>query len=104
MRYLYEKYCPVRLSVTKFSQDWLVFSDIVQDWLLTMISSDRQSQIFEKKIGGPNSDPKLGFLYHFLRLGSLVYLEIVYNDSLQQGLPPSEGKIREKKFEVPNLG
>ena len=35
---------------------------------------------------------------HFLKLGSLVVLEIAHNDSLQQFLSSSTGKIHEKKF------
>ena len=46
--------------------------------------------------------------YHFLKYGSLVFLQIAYNDSLQQYLTCSPGKIREKTFwgpkSVPKLG
>ena len=60
-----------------------------------MISSDWRSQIFLKKLWRPEfelnrskSGPKLGFC-HFLKFCSLVFLEIVYNDSLQQCLTSS---------------
>ena len=46
---------------------------------------------------GPKSVQKLGF-YHFLNFDSLVFLEITYNDSLQQCLTCSRGKIYEKNF------
>ena len=69
-----------------------------------MISSDCGSQIFEKK----NGDPNLGqtgqnrtrnyFFCHFLKFGSLFFLEIVYIDNLQQCLTSSRGKMHEKKF------
>ena len=36
--------------------------------------------------------------------GSLVFLEIEYNDSLQQFITSSRGKTHEKKFWGPNLG
>ena len=43
---------------------------------------------------GPNSGPKLGFFCYFLKFGSLVFLEIACNDSLQQ----VEVKLTEKNF------
>ena len=57
--------------------------------------------MFLKKFRGPNlgqqSGPNLVFFPHFLKLGSLVILEIAYNDSLQQCLTSSRGgKIRPK--------
>ena len=57
-----------------------------------------------KKTGGEaaNLGLKLGFC-HFLKFGSSVFLEIAYNDSLQQYLTTSTGKIHEKKFWGPNL-
>ena len=41
---------------------------------------------------------------HFLEFGSLFFLEIAYNDSLQQFLTFSGGKISEKSFWSPNSG
>ena len=35
---------------------------------------------------------------HFLNFRSLVFLEIAYNDSLQQCVTSSRGKIHEKSF------
>ena len=39
----------------------------------------------------------------FLKFGSLIFLEIAYNDSLQQCLTSSRDKIHEKHFWGPNL-
>ena len=52
----------------------------------------------------PKSGPKLGVFCHFLKFGSLVFLEIAYSDSLQQCITCSRGKTREQKFWEPNLG
>ena len=38
------------------------------------------------------------FFCHFLKFGSLIFLEFAYNDSLQQCLTCNKGKIYEKKF------
>ena len=46
---------------------------------------------------GPKSGLKMVFC-HFLKFGSLVFLEVAYNDSLQQCLTASRGKNHEKKF------
>ena len=51
----------------------------------------------KKKILGPS-------LGHFFKFGSLVFLEIRYNDSLQQCLTTKRAKIHEKKFFSPFLG
>ena len=42
--------------------------------------------------------PKTRFFCHFLKFGSLVFLETAYCDSLQQCLTSSRGKIHEKNF------
>ena len=44
--------------------------------------------------------------YHitFLEFGSLSFLEIAYNDSLQQCLTSKRRKTHEKNFRGPNLG
>ena len=44
------------------------------------------------------------FFCHFLKFGSIVFLEFTYNNSLQQFLTSSRSKIHEKKFWGPNLG
>ena len=76
-----------------------------------MISSDRRSQFLKKKdwgsefgSNGLKSGSKLCFL-PFSQVGSLVFLEIAYNDSLQQCPISSRGKIhkRRKKNCDPNL-
>ena len=62
-----------------------------------------------KKLGGPKFGPKwqksvlkLGLFSHFLKFGSLVFLEIAYNHSLQQCLT-YRNKIHKKNFGDPNL-
>ena len=67
--------------------------------------SDWRSQIFERK---KNGDPNFGpaglnqaqnkVFRHFLEFGSLVFLEIVYSDSLQQCLTSTRGETYEKRF------
>ena len=42
--------------------------------------------------------PKIGFL-PFVKFSSLVFLEIIYNDSLQQCITSSWGKTHEKNWE-----
>ena len=41
---------------------------------------------------------------YFLKFGSLVFLESINSDSLQQCLTSSRGKIHEKNLQGPNLG
>ena len=63
----------------------------------------------KKKNGGkfgPNgtkSGPQLGFLL-FSQVWFIVFLEIAYNNTVQQFLTSIRGKIYEKKFGGPNLG
>ena len=80
-----------------------------------MISSDWRSQIFEKKISrpefrpnGPNSGPKLGFMPFY----QVWFISFPWNciqwyhrtdDTLQQCLTSSRGKIHEKTFWGPNF-
>ena len=47
---------------------------------------------------------KTRFFCHLLQFGLLVYLEIAYNDSLQQCIASSRGKTHEKKNLERNLG
>ena len=53
---------------------------------------------------GAKISPETRFFYHFLKFGSLVFLEITYSDSLQECLTCSRGEIHEKNFGGPNLG
>ena len=79
-----------------------------------MISSDWQSQIFEKKKKKKIGDPNLGqkaenrarnqFLCRFLKFGLLVFLEIAQDDSLEQFLTSSRGKTHKTNFVGPHLG
>ena len=48
--------------------------------------------------------PKTRFFGHFLKFDSLVYLEVAYNDSLQQFLTSSRDKTRKIFFLDTNLG
>ena len=52
-------------------------------------------KVFGPKFGskGPKSGPKL-FFFHFLKLGLLVFLEITYNDSLEQYVTSSTVKTK----------
>ena len=47
--------------------------------------------------------PETRFFFHFLKFGSLVFLEIAYNDSFQQFLTSSRSKTYKKNFGGPNL-
>ena len=77
----------------------LVFFDIVHDasrpW-----SSGLRSQIFEKKIDSLNlgstglNQVQIEVFCHFLEFGSLIFLEIACNDSLQQCLTSSRDKTQ----------
>ena len=72
-----------------------------------MISSDLQNQIFETKFWWPKLWPsrsKLGPKLGSLPFSQGCFLEIVYNDSLQQCLTCIRGKNHEKYFQDPNLG
>ena len=53
---------------------------------------------------GAKIGPETRFFCHYLKFGSLVFLEIAYNDSLQQCLTSSRGEIYEKKIGGPNFG
>ena len=44
------------------------------------------------------------FFAFFFNFGSLVFLEIGYNDSFQQCITSSEGKSHKTVFDGPNLG
>ena len=52
---------------------------------------------------GPKNQAQNDVFQHFLEFGSLVFLEIEYNDSLQQCLICSRGKTHRKKFLGPKL-
>ena len=52
---------------------------------------------------GPKLGPKLGFLSICQNWFQLVFLEIAYNDSLQQFLRFSRGITHEKNFWGPNM-
>ena len=57
----------------------------------------------KNKIGDPNLAHNEIFR-HFLLFVSLVFLEMAYNNSLQQCLTSRRGKVCEKNVWGPNLG
>ena len=71
---------------------------------MTMVSSDWQSQIFLKKIGGPNLGPTglnqthNEVFHQFIKFGSYDFPEIAYSDNLRQCLTSRRGKTLEKIF------
>ena len=73
-----------------------------------ILETDRARFLKKKKWRpefGSKSSPTLGgFFCHFLKFYSSVFLEIAYNDSLQQCLTSSIGKTHTKKFGRSNLG
>ena len=58
----------------------------------------------EKKISGPNlgamglNQAQNEVFYHFLEFGSYVFLEIAYNETLQQFITSNRGTTYEKIF------
>ena len=62
-----------------------------------LIAVKSTKKIFGPKFGpkGAKSGLKIGF-FHFLKFGSLVFLEIAYNDNLEQCLTTSRGKTSQK--------
>ena len=85
----------------------LVFSGIVHDynWPWHLVTDEaRFLKKKKKKNGGPNLDPTVlshaqnEVLDHFLEFGSLVFLEIAYNDSFQQCLISGRSKTHEISF------
>ena len=88
----------------------LVFLEIsYNDSLKTCLTSSR-NKTHKKKFGGLNLSQNRTRNYvfgHFLKFGSLVFLEIAYNDSLQTCLTSSRDKTYAKeKFgpKGPKLG
>ena len=84
----------------------LVFLDIAyNDSLQQCITSSRgkthQKNPY-KNFWGPNlgqrcqNRPGTRFFFHFLKFGTFVFLEIAYNNSLQQCITSSRGKIHQK--------
>ena len=82
----------------------LVFLEITCNDSLKQFLTSRSGKIHEKIFRRPNlgqKGPKLGakmVFGHFLKFGSIVFLEIAYNDSLQQCIISSRGKTHEKNF------
>ena len=99
----------VRPSLSFLKIESSVFSNIVHDdsWPWYIVTDE--ARFLKKKFGpkfgskGSRSGPKLGFSY-FLKFGSLVFLEITYNDRLQQCLTSRRGKTHEKKNSETKFG
>ena len=98
--------CPtVRPFLSFLKMVSLVSSDIVHDnswpWYLVTVGVRFLKKKLEILIWAkwskikPETSPKCGLL---------VFLEIAYNDSLQQCITSSKGKTHEKNFGGPNLG
>ena len=51
-----------------------------------------------EKILGQELGPKLVCFCHFLKFGLLVFLEIAYNDNMQQYITSSRSKTYKKYF------
>ena len=83
----------------------IVYNDSLQQFLTSSRGKIHKKKILGPKFGpkGPKSGPKLVFC-NCLKFGSLVFLEIAYNDSLQQCVTSSRDKTQEKNFWGPNLG
>ena len=83
----------------------LVFLEITYNDSLQQCVGFITGKIHEKVFGaqlwakGAKLRSKTRFFCHFLQFSLLVYLEIAYNDSLQQYITSCRGKThREKKF------
>ena len=77
----------------------IAYSDSLQQCLTFSRDKIQEKKIFGPKFGskGPKSVLKLG-LFPFSQAGSLIFLEIACNDSLQQCQTRSRGKIHGKNF------
>ena len=90
----------VRPFVTKFSQDWYIsFSDIVHcdSWPWFLVTDN------DRFLGGKNGSLNLGqmrqnWTQNHVFFCSLVFLPMTCNDSLEQCLTSSGGKIHDKKI------
>ena len=82
----------------------LVFLEIAYNDSLQQCLTSTRGKIHQKKFWSPNFGQKgqnwagNQVFCHFLKFGSLVFLEIAYNDSLQQCMISSRGKTHEKNF------
>ena len=100
----------VYLSLSFLKIGSLVFSGIVHDdsWSSYLVTD--KDRFLKKKFGRPNlgqNRVRNHVFGYFLKFDSLVFFEIVYNDSLQQCLTSGWGKIHENFFwgpKGPKLG
>ena len=87
----------------------LVFLESAYKYSLQQSLTSSRCKFHEKMFWDPNLGqrgesqvPKYVFC-HFLKFGSLVFLDIAYNDSLQQCLTSSRAKIHKKEVWGLNL-
>ena len=99
----------VQLSLSFLKIRSVIFNDIVHDDSWPWYLETGEVRFLKKNIGGSSLGPmglnqaQIEIFPHLLEFGSLVFLEIVYNDSLQQFLTSSRGKSHENIW-GPNLG
>ena len=76
----------------------IAYNDSLQWCLTSSIGKINEKNFSGPKFGPkvPKSGPKLVLFLHFLKFGSLVFLEIAYKDSLQQCITSSRGKTYKK--------
>ena len=76
------------------------YNDSFQQCLTPCVEVKSIRKIFAAQIWAKQAKirPKIKVFRHFLKFGSLVLLEIAYNDSLQQYLTSSGGRTHEKNL------
>ena len=88
----------------------LVFLEIACNDSLQQFLTSNKGKIYEKRFGGLHLGQRgqnwvrNQVFWHFLKFGSLFFLEVAYNDSLQQCITSSRVKTHVKDFWRPNLG
>ena len=86
------------------------FFEIAYSGSLQQCLTPSRGKIHEKKLGAQiwgkrvKIVPEIGFFSILSSFDSLVFLEIAYNDCLQQFLTSSSGNTHDKSFRCPNLG
>ena len=99
-----------RFFVIFFQFCLLVFLELACNDSLQQCLTSNRGKIQKKKFWGPNlgqrsqNQAQNEVFCHFIKFGSLVFLEGAYNDSLQQCVTSCWGKIHKKNFWGPNLG
>ena len=102
--------CPsIHLSLSFLKIGLVGFSDIAHDYNCPWHLVIDWARFLKKKKTGSRNLGQMGknqvqnkVFSHSLKFGSLVFLDIAYNDSLQQCLTSIRGKIYKKKFGAQN--